>query len=70
MIKRFCMRDKTPFICNSLNRTLESSLSWAELMETIGSDIAEDAEVPFPHVEEIAAKVPLLISARMMHTRS
>lgn len=51
------MREKTLFIGNGLNRTLESGLSWAQLMDEIGSDISEDAEVPFPLVfEEIAAK--------------
>lgn len=51
------MREKTLFIGNGLNRTLESGLSWAQLMDEIGSDIREDAEVPFPLVfEEIAAK--------------
>lgn len=51
------MREKTLFIGNGLNRTLESGLSWAQLMDEIGSDISEDAEAPFPLVfEEIAAK--------------
>lgn len=52
-----CMRDNTLLIGNGLNRTLESGLSWAQLMDEIGSDISEDVEVPFPLVfEEIAAK--------------
>ena len=63
------MREKTLFIGNGLNRTLESGLSWAQLMDEIGSDISEDAEVPFPLVfEEIAAKNGASIGRRKSDT--
>lgn len=66
------MRDKTLFIGNGLNRTLESGLSWAQLMDEIGSDITEDAEVPFPLVlKKLLPKMaPLSADVRAMHIKN
>lgn len=50
------MREKTLLLGNGLNRTLDNSVSWSELMKKLGSTAAEKDEIPFPiDFEQIAA---------------
>lgn len=48
--------EKTLFLGNGLNRTLENGLSWAEVLRQLGSKCCSEEHVPFPiEFEEIAA---------------
>lgn len=50
------MREKSLLLGNGINRTLDSSVSWAELMKKLGSTATEEDEIPYPiDFEQIAA---------------
>lgn len=51
------MTDRTLFLGNGLNRTLDNGISWQELMGRLGSDEPDGANIPFPiEFEQIAAR--------------
>ena len=59
------MREKTLVLGNGLNRTLEKSVSWSELMKRLGSTAAEDDGIPYPiDFEQIAANQGGMVSKR------
>lgn len=51
------MSDKTLFVGNGLNRTLENGISWSDLMARLGSHASSEQSAPFPiEYEAIAAQ--------------
>lgn len=59
------MNNKTLLLGNGLNRTLENSLSWRELMKELGSTASEEDRIPFPiDFEQIAAKQGGMVGRR------
>lgn len=57
--------EKTLLVGNGLNRTLENSLSWSELMNELGSTTSEEERVPFPiDFEQIAARNGGIVGGR------
>ena len=59
------MADKTLFLGNGLNRTIDKSLSWSEMMLKLGAYEPEGANIPFPiEFEQIAAKRGFMIGKK------
>ena len=59
------MNQKTLFLGNGLNRTLNGGISWAELMRKLGSQEPEGSNVPFPiEFEQLAARRGCLVGKR------
>lgn len=57
--------EKTLFLGNGLNRTLDNGLSWAEVMRELGSTCCSEECVPFPiEFEEMAANNGCTIGRR------
>ena len=59
------MADKTLFLGNGLNRTIENSLSWSDMMLRLGGCEPEGANIPFPiEFEQIAIKRGFMIGKK------
>ncbi len=59
------MKEKTLLLGNGLNRTLDNSVSWSELMKKLGSTATEEDEIPYPiDFEQIAANLGGMIGNR------
>lgn len=59
------MRERTLLLGNGLNRTLQNSLSWSDLMKQLGSTTNNEDEVPFPiDFEQIAANQGCMVGSR------
>ena len=58
-------REKTLLLGNGLNRTLDSSISWGDLMRHLGSEEPSGADVPYPIAfEQLAAQKGNMIGKR------
>ena len=58
-------REKTLLLGNGLNRTLDSSISWGDLMRRLGSEEPAGADVPYPIAfEQLAAQKGNMIGKR------